>query len=111
MKKIVNVLILIAIIISSSFVLSACTKKTTTTTQTKNTQATKQIELTADEKPYISLIPRADGHELKFKVIDIPSKFSTVEYELIYIAEDEDLEIEKGVSGTIKLDSSSVGKN
>jgi hypothetical protein len=110
MKKIVNVLILIAIIISSSFLLSACTKKTTTT-PTKNTQATKQIELTADEKPYISLIPRADGHELKFKVIDIPSKFSTVEYELIYIAEDEDLEIEKGVSGTIKLDSSNFGKD
>lgn len=112
MKKIINILILIAVIVSSSFFLSACTKKpTTNTTPTKTTQTTQQIELTADEKPYINLIPRADGHELKLKIIDIPSKFSTAEYELIYTAEDEDMEIEKGVSGTVKLTDSNFEKD
>ena len=111
MKKITNVLILIAILVSSSFFLSACTKKTKTNTPVKTTQGAKQIELTTEEKPYISLIPRADGHELKFKVTGIPSKFSTAEYELIYTAEDEDLEIEKGVSGTVKLTDSNFEKD
>ncbi len=111
MKKITNILILIAILISSSFFLSACTKKTTTTITPTKTETTKQIELSAEEKPYISLIPRADGHELKFKVTGIPSKFSIAEYELIYNAEDENMEIEKGVSGTVKLTGSSFEKD
>lgn len=102
MKKIINLLVLVAVIISSSFILSACTKKTATTTTTKTNTTAKQIELADNEKPYISLIPRADGHELKFKVTGIPSKFTTAEYELIYTASDQGLEIEKGVSGTVK---------
>jgi hypothetical protein len=112
MKKIINILTIFAVLISSSFFLSACTKKTSTTTlPTKSTQTVKQIELSAEEKPYINLIPRADGHELKFKVTGIPSKFSTAEYELIYTAEDQNLEIEKGVSGTVKLTTSSFEKD
>ena len=105
MKKIINFLLIATVLVSSTFFLSACTKKTNTTTiqPQKTKEVAKQIELSENEKPYISLIPRDDGHELKFKVRDIPSKFSTAEYELIYTAEDEGLEIEKGVSGTVKL--------
>jgi hypothetical protein len=111
MKKITNILILIAVLISSSFFLSACTKKSTTTTTPTKTETAKQVELSNEEKPYINLIPRADGHELKLKITNIPSKFSTAEYELIYTAEDEDMQIEKGVSGTVKLTGSSFEKD
>ena len=106
MKKTIIILVLIVAIVPLLVFLFTRTKKTTTNTPVKKTQTSKQIELTADEKPYISLIPRADGHELKFKVTNIPSKFSTAEYELIYTAEDEGLEIEKGVSGTVDLNAS-----
>lgn len=102
MKKITLIIIPIIVIGLISFFFLTRNKKTTDT-PIKTVQKSKQVELTADEKPYLSLIPRPDGHELKFKVMNIPSRFSTAEYELIYTAEDEGLEIEKGVSGTIQL--------
>lgn len=111
MKKIIIILILIAIVIPLLLVLLNRTKKTTTIIPTKTSTSAKQIELTNDEKPYIILIPRADGHELKFKVTGIPSKFTTAEYELIYTAEDQGLEIEKGVSGTVKPLSANFEKD
>ncbi|MDD4026937.1 MAG: hypothetical protein PHO75_01970 [Candidatus Shapirobacteria bacterium] len=111
MKKTIIILVLIVVIVPLLVFLFTRSKKTTTTTPIKKTEISKKIELTDNEKPYISLIPRADGHELKFKVINIPAKFSTAEYELIYTAEDEGLEIEKGVSGTIKLDSQNFEKD
>lgn len=113
MKKIINIFALIAIIISSSFLLSACTKKTKTTTTetTSNNSVSKETQLSADEKPVISLIPRADGHELKLKLNNIPSRFTNIEYELIYTASDEDLEIEKGVSGTVKDPGSNIERD
>ena len=77
----------------------------------KKTTINTPIEKTKDEQPIISLTPRADGHELKLKITNIPSNFSTAEYELIYTAEDEGLEIEKGVSGTVKLTSSDIEKD
>ncbi len=113
MKKITKTLSLVAIIIASSFLLSACGKKTTTdnTNTTKTTTKSKQIEFTSEEKPTISLTPSADGHTLALKVNGIPTKFSTVDYELIYTAKDENIEIEKGVSGTIKLTGANFEKN
>lgn len=111
MKKITKILAFVAIIISSSFLLSACTKKTKTNTSTPATVASKEIQLSDSEKPTISLIPRADGHELKLKLTNIHSKFTSVDYELIYTASDQGLEIEKGVSGTIKDSGSSIERD
>jgi hypothetical protein len=111
MKKITLIIIPIIIVVLISAFLLTRTKKTTTVNPIKTNQTAKQIELTAEEKPYISLIPRADGHELKFKVANIPAKFSTAEYELIYTAEDAGLEIEKGVSGTVKLTDGNFEKD
>jgi len=110
MNKIIKVFCFALLIISSSFLLSACGKKTETTTSTPVKKTTKsiQIELADNEKPYVSLIPSTDGHTLTFKVNNIPSKFSTAEYELIYTAQDEKIEIEKGVSGTVKLEGSTT---
>jgi heme/copper-type cytochrome/quinol oxidase subunit 2 len=75
MKKITLIIIPIIIVVLISAFLLTRTKKTTTVNPIKTNQTAKQIELTAEEKPYISLIPRADGHELKFKVANIPAKW------------------------------------
>lgn len=109
MNKIFKLFVFTAIILSSSFLLSACDKKNTSTnTPTKSTSKKAiEVQLADNEKPYISLIPSADGHTLSFKMTSIPSNFSTIEYELIYTAKDQNLEIEKGVSGTINLSGAS----
>jgi len=106
MKKSTIIFISIGVVILVSLVLFLTLGKkgnsnTKTTTKT-TTQATKKIELSADEKPYINLIPTADGHTLSLKINQIPSKFTSIDYELIYTAKDENIEIEKGVSGTLK---------
>jgi len=110
MKKTIIILVSIVVIVPLLVFLFTRTKKTTTI-PIKKTETSKQIELTADEKPYVSLIPRADGHNLTLKITEIPTKFTTVDYELIYTAKDQNLEIEKGVSGTIKLTGSSLEKD
>lgn len=113
MKKLSKILALVAIIVSSSFFLSACnTKKTsedTTKTPVKTTK--KAIELAESEQPYVKLIPSSNGHNLTFKLSKIPQKFSIAEYELIYTAKDENIEIEKGVSGTVELKGQDVEKD
>ena len=111
MKKITIILVPVIILLLILAFIFTRNKKNTPNTPTETTKTSKEIELSADEKPLINLIPRADGHELKLKITNIPSQFSTAEYELIYTAEDENLEIEKGVSGTIKLTSSSFEKD
>lgn len=101
-------------IIASSFLLSACGKKTIDDTANSNTNSSKQnseLVLPESEKPIISLTPRADGHELKLKIENIPSNITSIEYELIYSATDEDLTLEKGVGDTIKITSSSIEKD
>ena len=112
MNKLIKTFVLVAIVISSSFLLSACGKKTTTTSTTKtSTKVSKQIQLGADEKPTVNLIPRADGHNLTIKITNIPTKFTSVDYELVYTAKDQNIEIEKGVSGTLKPTNSTLEKN
>lgn len=104
-------LILVALVLCSSVLFSGCGKKKTATVEVKtNKQIAIEMELSNTEKPYIALIPRADGHELTLKVSNISSKITNAEYELIYTAEDQGLEIEKGVNGTQKIDSTSFEK-
>lgn len=115
MKKSTIIFISIGVIILVSLILFfTLGKKNTSNTKTNTkttTQATKKIELSADEKPYISLIPSSEGHNLTFKIKDIPTKFTTAEYELIYTAKDENIEIEKGVSGTVELSGGIIEKD
>jgi len=114
MKKSIIIFISIVVTILVGLILFfTLNKKNTSETKktTKTTQATKKIELSADEKPYISLIPSSEGHNLTFKVKDIPTKFTTAEYELIYTAKDENIEIEKGVSGTVQLSGGNIEKD
>jgi hypothetical protein len=71
------------------------------------------IELEPKDRPYISLIPRTDGHELKLRIENIPSKVTQIEYELIYTAKDKasGLEMEKGVGDTIKDISKTIERD
>lgn len=113
MKKL-KFLSLFITILASSFILSGCGKKNTNNTSNTNTTTSKQnseLVLQDSEKPIISLIPRADGHELKLKIENIPSNVSQIEYELIYSATDSGLTMEKGVGDTVKISSSSIEKD
>jgi len=87
-------------IVLSTIILSACTKKESAKVVTP-TPIPREMSLSEEEKPKISLTPRADGHQLTLVVSKIPSNFSHVEYEVIYSAIDGGLEIEKGVSGNV----------
>ncbi len=113
MKKL-KFLSLFITVLASSFILSGCGKKDTSNTSNTNTANSKQnseLVLQDSEKPIISLIPRADGHELKLKIENIPSNVSQIEYELIYSATDSGLTMEKGVGDTVKISSSSIEKD
>lgn len=103
------------IVLVSSFFLSGCGKKTTTTNKQPTGNTTKkpaaELVLTDSEKPIISLIPRADGHELKLKLDNIPSNVNEIDYELIYSASDNGLVMEKGVGDTVKNISKTLEKD
>lgn len=94
MKKILFLLL-------AAFTLTACGNKTAQNKITP-TPAPKLVDMPLSERPYISLIPRADGHMIYLKIDGIPSYIKQIEYELLYTAVDSGNEIEKGVGDTIK---------
>jgi hypothetical protein len=87
-------------LITASLLLSACGKPTTPVPTP--TPTPKLIEMPLAERPYISLVPRDDGHMLYLKIDKIPSYISQIEYEVLYNAVDNGSEIEKGIGDTIK---------
>ncbi|MFA7301055.1 MAG: hypothetical protein WC069_02010 [Candidatus Shapirobacteria bacterium] len=95
MKKILLILLI------TSFVLSSCGAKKTVSSATP-TPVPRELVITDNQKPSVSLTPREDGHELTLKISKIDPIFTKIEYELIYSAQDSGLEIEKGVSGNIE---------
>ena len=105
-----KIISLTLVVFLSSFILSGCRKKTPQA-QTETRTIPKELTIADNEKPIIALIPRADGHELKLKVTNIPTVITQVEYELIYSAKDNGLEMEKGVGDTVKLTSNSFEKD
>ena len=109
-KNKINIFQYFFVILLSTFFLSACGKKTTTNKITPAPIAQK-LELSESEKPIISLIPRQDGHELKLIIDNIPPSIAEIEYELIYSAIDEGLEMEKGVGDTIKVTSKNIQRD
>lgn len=98
------------LVLLSPFFLSACGKKKTTPA-TPPSPAPKLVEMTIDQKPYISLTPRTDGHQLTLKISHIPTDITQIEYELIYTATDGTIEMEKGVGDTLKVESTLITKN
>jgi len=94
------------------FLLSSCKKKTETQ-QLTPTPAPKLIEIDMADRPYISLIPRADGHEIKLVVEKIPDFINEIEYELVYTAIDDelDIQIEKGLNGTPEISNGKIERD
>lgn len=100
---------LVLIIITVVMVITGKNKKNTVDNKTtQNIKVESELTLTDDQKPYISIIPQADGHRLNLKISDIPKNITEIEYDLIYTAKDENIEIEKGVGGTAKIEGSSI---
>ena len=83
----------------SVFFLSGCRKKKTVIITP--TPTPRMIELAPEDRPVVSLSPRADGHELYLKLSSVSPKINKIEYELTYTAVDGAMEIEKGASGII----------
>ena len=97
------------LILGSLILLSACgVNKTPPVTKVAPTPPTSAFEFKSDEKPLTSLTPRSDGHQLTLKIDKIPSSISQIEYELIYTASDNGMDIEKGLGDTIKLNGEST---
>ncbi len=101
---------LVLIIITIVMVLTGKNKKTSVNNTTQNTKTEIELVLTDDQKPYISLTPQADGHRLNLKISNIPESIKEIEYDLIYTAKDENIEIEKGVGGTAKIEGTSIDR-
>ncbi len=101
------------IVLGSSFFLSGCgPKKATNNNPPINSKKEiTELVLSESEKPIIALIPRADGHELKLKIDNIPSNITQIEYELVYSANENGLVMEKGVGDTVKINSKSIEKD
>lgn len=94
-------------LIAVSFLLSGCGSKTNPKTITP-TPAPKVIEMPLTDRPQISLTPSADGHYLTLKVVNTPNYISSIDYEILYNATDNNSEIEKGVGDTIKEISANI---
>lgn len=107
----IKLLLTISLVIFTSFLFSSCGKKNKNTPNAQPTPAPKILELEDKDKPYVGLIPRQDGHELKLIISNLPSFVDQIEYELIYLAVDGNLEIEKGVGDTIKVTSASLERD
>jgi hypothetical protein len=114
-NKFILIALIIIAIIGTVFFLTRNKKNPVATKNEQEAEVinSELIELDPEDRPYISLIPRADGHELKLKIENIPSKVNQIEYELIYTAKDKasGLEMEKGVGDTIKEISKTIERD
>lgn len=95
--------------ILSFIALSSCKKKEEVKIVPTPTPKVVQIELS--ERPNISLVPREDGHELKLTISNIPNIIKQIEYEFIYSATDEGLQIEKGLAGTLQIEATKASQD
>ncbi len=60
-------------------------------------------EWTLEERPYVSLTPREDGHEFKLRIGGVKDT-EFIDYELVYFANN----ISRGVTGTIELEGKTM---
>lgn len=101
-------MIRIILLLLSSLFIGGCKSKSTPAPTP--TPAPKIIELQPEDKPIVSLIPRADGHEIRLIIDKIPKFINQIEYELLYTAIDDNMEMEKGAGDTLTIDGNKVDK-
>lgn len=103
MKKGIIVIVLVAIL----FVAGVFIIKRNNAGTTNDQEETQNVpDLPADQRPIAMLIPKSDGHWLTLKVegIKVPSAAS-MDYELLYKANNGQAITTQGVPGTIQLNS------
>lgn len=97
MKK----LFLFFLVLSSGFFLSGCSLSKNQGTPSPAAEPTavptKPIEETILIRPYVSLVPTADGHWVNLEVKKLPQGTKSIGYELTYFADIEGSKIERGV--------------
>jgi hypothetical protein len=100
MKKKLSIILPIigALLIIGGIFLIRAKNKTRTTSGEEEQQET--IETPLSEKPYVVLIPRADGKEFTMEISRIKDA-KTIEYELVY----ESQGLSRGVIGSVELSS------
>ena len=97
-------ILVVTLLLFSSLLLSGCglkksaTKTGGTSGANPTPTPTKPIEQTIKERPFVSVLPSADGHWLTLEIKNILQETSSLEYELIYFAEVEENRVERGVS-------------
>lgn len=97
-------------LIVASLLLAACGIGSTTT-KIAPTPTTKAVVMPVSERPTVSLTPSADGHYLDLKLEGVPSNITSIEYEVLYDANSNGSQIEKGIGDTIKLITATIDKN
>lgn len=107
MKKYLPIIAIgLLVILAASFLVINKQKKPGD--QTANQLPETEIpEAPVNQRPFVSLIPRSDAHQLTLKVINLQN-IKTVEYELVYLVND----LQRGVIGSVETNgNSSVEKD
>lgn len=105
MNKILPIILVVVIVLGVIVGGAYYFFKKSIATPVEQTQEIEEIglELSLEEKPYASLTPRADGHELHLSVTRLSKDVATVEYDLFYTNADG---VKQGATGSGKTNSS-----
>ena len=96
-KKLAIILPIIGILLIIAGIFLIRAKKKTTTSGEPSSQQ-KSLETPMEDRPYVVLIPRADGKEFTMEISRIKNA-KTIEYELVY----ESQGLSRGVIGSVEL--------
>lgn len=104
MRRILPIVIVvvlgIALIVGGVWFFTRSKEKVAPGGGTKKSQEQVVKELPLEERPFVSLTPRLDGHEFHLIISNIPGGTDSVEYELVYKVASG---VTQGVPGTVKL--------
>src|SRR4030042_2969473 len=103
-KKLTIILIIIGVllIVGGIFLIKGRNKDQSTD---ENQQGQKKtLETPLVDRPYVALIPRADGKEFTLEISRIKNA-KTIEYELVY----ESQGLSRGVIGSAEISSADIG--
>lgn len=98
------------LVVLGTLILTGCGPKKTAVVPPSPTPTPRMVEIPQTKRPYVSLIPRSDGHELKLRISQL-TDIKEIEYELLYLASDEGNEIEKGVGDSIKVTGNTMERD
>jgi hypothetical protein len=106
MKKIIPIIVIgLLIILLAGFLVIKNQKKTSTPESSVPDVEVAQAPI--NQRPFVSLIPRADAHQLTLKVDNLKN-IKTVEYELVYSVDDA----QRGVIGSVQTNGeASISKD